>query len=153
MSFTKHQLVVFAARSSNIAKLRERVNAGGDVNRVDPRYGSRLIAAIHARRLSAIEWLLDNGADVNPEYGEQIGPLEVALRHPDPEVIGLLLRAGARLRKKVRRHYAAQLEECLKALGQAGASSAGTTNTREAVKARPKPPRASLRPRRARRRA
>ncbi len=57
MPFTKHQLVVFAARSGNIAKLSERVSAGGHVNHVDPRYGSPLIAAIHAGRLSAIEWL------------------------------------------------------------------------------------------------
>ena len=93
---TKDQLVIFAARSGNVAALRERV--------------------------AAVEWLLANGADVNAQYGDQIGPLEVALYHPNPEVVGLLLRAGARLRKKVRPYYAARLKNCLRILGRQSSS-------------------------------
>ena len=128
MAFSKHQLVIFAARSGNIPLLRERVNAGGDVNHRDPSHGSALTAAIRAGKLDVVEWLLDNGADVNADYGDQIGPLEVALRHPEPEMVGLLLRAGARLRKKVRPHYAARLEECLRVLGRVRSSR--STNSR-----------------------
>lgn len=140
MAFTKHQLVIFAARAGNIPLLRERVSAGGDVNCRDPRYGAPLTAAIRAGKPEVVEWLLDNGADVNAKYGDQIGPLEVALRHPEPEMVGLLLRAGARLRKKVRPHYAARLEECVKVLGRARSSrSADSTEperSRRKTKAR-----------------
>lgn len=84
----------------------------------DPNYGAPLMAAIRNDRVAAVEWLLANGADVNAKYGDQIGPLEVALYHPNPEVVGLLLRAGARLRKKARPYYAVRLKNCLKALGR-----------------------------------
>jgi ankyrin repeat protein len=76
------------------------------------------MTAIRKDRVAAVEWLLANGADANAEYGDQIGPLEVALYRPNPEVVRLLLRAGARLRKKVRPYYALRLESCLKALGR-----------------------------------
>jgi hypothetical protein len=114
MAFTINQLVIFAARSGNVAKLRERVRNGGDVNSND---GAPLREAIRNDRIEAIEWLLANGADVNAKYGDQLGPLEVALYRPNPEVVGLLQGAGARLRKKVRPHYAARLKDCLKLLG------------------------------------
>ena len=117
MAFTKHQLLIFAARSGNVAALRERVRNGGDINYFDSKDGSPLAAAIRNDRVAAIEWLLANGADVNAKYGDQIGPLEVALHRPNPEVVGLLVRAGARLRKKVRPYYAVRLKNCLKALG------------------------------------
>ena len=99
-----------------------RISAGGDVNYLDPSHGAPLMAAIRAGKLGVVEWLLRNGADVNAEYGDQIGPLEIALRQPEPEMVGLLLRAGARLRRKARPDYAARLEECLRALGLAHSS-------------------------------
>jgi len=58
------------------------------------------MAAIRNDRVAAVERLLANGADVNAKYANQIGPLEVALYHPNPEVVGLLLGAGARLGKR-----------------------------------------------------
>ena len=123
MAFTKHQLVIFAARSGNVAALRDRVRAGGDINHFDPKHGAPLMAAIRNDRVAAIEWLLANGADANAEYGDQVGPLEVALYHPNPEVVNLLLRAGARLRKTARPYYSARLKNCLKALGRASNSN------------------------------
>lgn len=117
MAFTKHQLVIFAARSGNVAALCERVRDGGDINHFDARHGAPLMAAIRHDRVAAVEWLLANGADVNAEYRDQIGPLEVALYQPNPEVVGLLLRAGARLKNKARPYYVARLTKCLKALG------------------------------------
>lgn len=123
MAFTIDELVIFAARSGNIALLSKRVRDGGNINYLQ---GAPLIAAIRNERIAAIEWLLTNGADVNASYGDQIGPLEVALYRPNPEVVGLLLSAGARLRKKVRPYYAIRLKNCLKALG--GDKGQGTPN-------------------------
>ena len=116
MAFTKDQLVIFAARSGNLALLRERVSAGGDVNYFDSHHGSALMAAIRAVNLPTVEWLIANGADVNAEYRDGIGPLEIALYHPVPEIVGLLLQAGARVRKKARPYYAQRLTKCLKLL-------------------------------------
>lgn len=118
MAFTKDQLVIFAARSGNLASLRERVSAGSNVNHLDPVHGAPLMAAIRAVNVPAVEWLIAHGADVNHEYGDNIGPLEIALHNPVPEVVGLLLQAGARLRKKARRYYAKRLTECLKLLAR-----------------------------------
>jgi ankyrin repeat protein len=97
MAFTKHQLVIFAARSGNLPLLRERVRNGGDINCLDPKHGAPLMAAIRSDHVAAVRWLLANGADVNAKYGDQFGPLEVALYHPNPEVVGVLLEHGARL--------------------------------------------------------
>ena len=116
---TKDQLVIFAARSGNIRLLRERVAAGGDVNCVDPRYGAPLLAAFRAANPSTVDWLISNGARVNAVYGDGIGPLEIAIRCPMPEVVLLLLHAGARLRRRSRPYYAARLTECLKSAGGA----------------------------------
>lgn len=116
MAFTKDQLVIFAARSGNLALLRERVSAGGDVNYFDSDHGSALTAAIRAMNLPTVEWLIANGADVNAEYRDGIGPLEIALHHPVPEIVDLLLQAGARLGRKARPYYAQRLTECLKVL-------------------------------------
>lgn len=116
MAFTKDELVIFAARSGNVTALSKRVRDGGNINYFDSRHGAPLIAAIRNERIAAIEWLLANGVDVNASYGDQIGPLEVALYRPNLEVVGLLLSAGARLRKKVRPFYAVRLKNCLKSL-------------------------------------
>jgi ankyrin repeat protein len=118
MGFSEHQLVIFAARSGNVAKLRERLRAGGDINHFHPKDGSPLIAAIRSHRVAAVEWLLANGADANANYGDDTGPLEIALRRPNLEIVGLLLAAGARLRRKSRPYYAVRLKNCLKALGR-----------------------------------
>ena len=128
MPFDKHQLVIFAARSGNIAALRERVREGGDLNHFDPKHASPLMAAIRSGNVAAIKWLLANGADVNAEYGTQIGPLEVALYRPEPEVVSLLVEAGARLRKRVRPYYAVRLENCLKALGRSAKANSRAAN-------------------------
>lgn len=119
MGLTKDQLVIFAARSGNLALLRQRVSAGGNVNHLDPVHGAPLLAAIRAVKLPAVEWLIENGADVNTEYGDGVGPLEIALHSPVPEIVGVLLRAGARLRRKTRRYYAERLTKCLNLLAAA----------------------------------
>jgi len=113
MSFTIDQLVIFAARGSNLALLEERVQAGGDVNYVDPKHGSALTEAIRQGNLDVLDWLISNGVDVNVQYHDDIGPLEVALRTLVPEVVYRLVCAGAKLRKKTRPQYRERLEQCI----------------------------------------
>ena len=61
-----------------------------------------------------ISYLIENGADVNHEHHHGIGPLEVALRHPNHEIVKLLAWSGAKLKRKSREYYGERLEECLK---------------------------------------
>ena len=119
MSFTTDQLIIFAARAGDLDLLKERVEAGGDVNHQDPGHGSALGAAIRKGNLDVLDWLLSNEADPNAEYHDGIGPLEVALRHPVPEVVYRLVCAGAKLRKKTRPQYRERLEECIAAVSVA----------------------------------
>ncbi len=114
MCFTIDQKVIFAARSGNIDLLKERVSFGGSVNLYDPNHGSALIAAICNEHKEIISWLIANGADVNFEHRHGIGPLEVALHHPNPEIVKILAWSGAKLKKKSRSIYGERLEECLK---------------------------------------
>jgi hypothetical protein len=113
VAFNIHQLVIFAARSGNVPLLLERLAAGGNLNHVDPHFGSALAAAAMRGHLSMVEWLLQHGADPNLEHGDCVGPLEIALRHPEAEIVECLLKAGARLRRKSRPDYAKRLERCL----------------------------------------
>ena len=115
MSITLDQKVIFAARSGNLELLKERILLGGSVYLNDPKHGSALIAAIGSNRhKEIISCLIENGADVNYEHHHGIGPLEVALSHPNPEIIKLLAWSGAKLKKKTREYYHQRLEESLK---------------------------------------
>ena len=114
MSITLDQKVIFAARSGNLELLKERIALGGSVNIYDPKHGSALIAAIGKGHKEIISCLIENGADVNYEHHDGIGPLEVALRHPNPEIVKLLAWSGAKLKRKTREFYGERLEECLK---------------------------------------
>lgn len=84
MAFNIDQLVIFAARSGNLPLLQERLAAGGNVNHVDPRFGSALAAAVGYANLPVVEWLLQHGADPNLEDPYGNGPLVVALHHHAP---------------------------------------------------------------------
>ncbi len=115
MSFNIHQKVIFAVRSGNLELVKERVSIGGDVNYQDPKHGSALVTAINNHDDVLIEWLIENGADVNLANEHEIGPLEVALHsNPEPSIVKQLAWAGARLNKKSRQYYSQRLEECLK---------------------------------------
>ena len=119
MSFAIDQLVIFAVRAGNVALLKERVEAGGDINYQDTEHGSALTAAIRKGNLDVLDWLLSSGADVHVEYHDGIGPLEVALRNPVPDVVYRLVCAGAKLKRKTRPHYRERLEACIAAVAVA----------------------------------
>lgn len=120
MSFTIDQLTIFSARSGNLQLLKERVQAGGDINYIDSSHGSALTAAIIKGHLEVLDWLMANGVDVNVEYHDGIGPLEVALRNPESSVVYRLVCVGAKLRKKTRPYYRERLEQCLAEVSAAG---------------------------------
>lgn len=118
MEFTTDQLVIFAARAGNLSLLEERVAAGGDVNYTDPRYGSAMTEAIKQRHITVLDWLIANGANVNIQYHDGIGPLEIALRNPDPEVVYRLVCAGAKLTRTARPYYRKRLDDCMKKIAE-----------------------------------
>lgn len=127
---TQDQLVIFAARSGNTALLEERLEAGGNLNVIDAQHGCALVAAIVGGHLEAVRLLCDRGADPNLVLGDSWGPLETALRDPDPSIVYVLVCGGAVLQHKARPHYARRLEQCLKQVGgTAAAQQCGAADT------------------------
>jgi ankyrin repeat protein len=111
--FSINQLTIFAARSGNLELLKERIKVGGDINYHDQQFGSALSEAIKTSKLEIIDYLIENGVNVNISYSDDIGPLEIALRNPDIHVVYKLLCAGAKLKKKTRPYYKLRMEESL----------------------------------------
>lgn len=95
--FTIHQLLIFAARGGNLEVMRERLSAGADVSYVDEYHGSALFAAIVGRHVTAAEFLIANGADLQVTDAHGQGPLEYSLRYGNDDITAALLRAKARL--------------------------------------------------------
>lgn len=120
MGFSINQLVIFAVRAGDLSLLRERVDAGGDINHFDPEYGSALAAAVRKGNLDILDWLISNGADVSVDYHDALGALEIALRNPVPDVVYRLVCAGAKLKRKARPYYRERLEQCLAEVSAAG---------------------------------
>jgi len=118
MNFTIDQLVIFAARAGNLPLLKTRIEAGGNVNYIDPKHGSALAEAIRGRYLEVLDWLISNGCNVNVQYRDAFGPLEMALSHPDAQTVYRLVCAGAKLTRTARPHYRKRLEECLKTISK-----------------------------------
>ena len=114
MDPTADQLVIFAVRGGDLALVQERIAAGGRINAVDATHGSALSEAVRRADLQILDWLIENGADVNAKYGDGIGPLEIALRDPNPDVVRRLLYAGAVLARTARPYYRERLEACLR---------------------------------------
>ena len=108
------ELLVRAASSGNLALLRAQVAAGGCINYWDPIRGNALVAAIRRADLPMLEWLIRNGAEVNADYGDARGPLEIALRSPNAAIVRTLVFAGARLKRTARPFYRQRLEQCLR---------------------------------------
>jgi ankyrin repeat protein len=115
--FTIHQLLIFAARGGNLDLMRERIAAGADVSYVDVDHGSALFAAIAGHHLSAVEFLIANGADVRMADAHGQGPLEYSLRHGDDNITAALLRASARLKPHALSRFRKLLSEHLRRRG------------------------------------
>ena len=114
MSSNIDQKLIFAVRGRNLELVKERLAEGGNINHQDPKHGSALIAAINNDDVSLIQYLIENGVDVNAENKYGVVPIEVALHHSTDEVVRLLAWSGARVKSKVRPHWQERLESCLR---------------------------------------
>jgi ankyrin repeat protein len=113
---TVHQLAIFAARSGDLALLAQIAEEGADLNYQDPKHGSALSAAIHAAKVETVQFLIEHGVNVNVKYSDSLGPLEQALHNPNPNIVYLLVCAGAKLTRTSRPHYRNRLTECLRSI-------------------------------------
>ena len=108
MTLTTDQLLAFAARSGNVALIRERVLLGGD-----PTRSGALLAAIAHGHAQAVQILLELGADPNARDADGHGALEYALRNGNAPLVHLLVSHGATLALHSRQHWRLQLQEVL----------------------------------------
>lgn len=89
-----------AAEDGDVDALHDLVNAGGDVNALRPvDEVSPLSLAVRTHQLDAINWLLDNGADVNGEDGDGGTALIAAAFFGYSDIFKTLVDAGADLEK------------------------------------------------------
>lgn len=91
---TANDKLVFAATAWNFRTLRERAEAGADINHVHPERGTALYAA--ASNPQCVGWLLANGAEPNRYIcREGCTALDRALELSGGAAASLLHRAGA----------------------------------------------------------
>ena len=114
MPFTINQKVIFAVRAKNLALLKQRLTAGGEINYQDDKYGSALSEAINGGDEGIIRFLVDNGANVNLANSSGIVPLELALHHASDEVVRLLSYSGAKISSRSRPHWKERLKLCIR---------------------------------------
>lgn len=114
MAFTINQKVIFAARGKNLELLKERISDGGDINHQEPVHGSALAVAISNEDEAIIQYLIENGVNVNAEDSHGIVPLEIALHHSSDWVVRKLSWSGAKLKSRARPHWKERLVACLK---------------------------------------
>ena len=104
---TGRSLLHHAAWVGNINVFRAIVEAGGDIERrrntawrphggVGGRGNTPLHAAVMYRRVQIVEYLLDLGVDVNTAGEQGYTALHISTKFNYPELVALLLEAGAR---------------------------------------------------------
>jgi len=88
-----------ACARGDIAAMRSLVASGqASIDDVTEYNESPLQFAITNRHLHAVQWLLDNGAEVDATFGSrQTSPVGWALHQRDPDIVRLLLSRGAGL--------------------------------------------------------
>ena len=89
-----------ASRDGDIDQMRALLAMGAQVNLAGA--GLPLTEAVLGRHLAAVQWLLQSGADVNASrtMSREVLALHAAVRGGDPEIMGLLLAAGADVHAK-----------------------------------------------------
>jgi hypothetical protein len=85
-----------AADQGDVAAIRQRLEAGDDIDARDIRNMTPLHRAAVAGRLDAAALLLDRGADPNARAAGDMTALHFAAMLAHPEMAGLLVRRGAR---------------------------------------------------------
>ena len=89
--------MVAAARAGDLDKVKAFLSKGTDINGSDPQSGdTALMAAIGENQRATIDYLLTQKADLTKEDPNGIFALmAAAVSRRDPELVGLLLAAGA----------------------------------------------------------
>lgn len=89
--------VAAAARGDDLARSRELIAAGADVNLPEPDGTTPLLWAVYNSSPELVQFLLDAGADPNIPNKLDISPLLQASRYGDTGMINALLAAGAKV--------------------------------------------------------
>ncbi len=110
MELTLDKLLIFAVRNGNLELVKERIEAGADVNYQDPQAGSALGAAIHNDDVSLAQYLLEAGADANLPNEHGTVPLELALHHAGDNMVRKLAWFGGKITSRCRPHWRERLE-------------------------------------------
>lgn len=84
-----------AAKAGDLAKVKERVNAGDEVDATDASLKTPLLLALEAGALDVARYLLSMGANVADASAEGLTPLHVAAARGADEVVDALLAEGA----------------------------------------------------------
>lgn len=90
--------LLVAATRGNLNSIQDAVKSGVDVNAVDPRSGMTLLhVATHNRQLSIVQYLVDNGADINKVDHDNSAPIHYAAYKGDLQSLKLFISKGAAL--------------------------------------------------------
>ena len=84
----------FAARQGNLERVRELIDAGADINGVGLAQ-TPLMGAIFNGKHEVVDFLIENGANVNPEITDGTTPLVMAVFKNDARMVKRLIEAGA----------------------------------------------------------
>ena len=85
-----------AAKTGDIAKVRNLIGEGHSVNAVDTRFGlTPLHYAVRNGRVEAARLLIENGASLNQPSTQGITPLDWAAEYLGPDQRNFLLRIAA----------------------------------------------------------
>jgi ankyrin repeat protein len=90
--------IAAAARADDVAKVRDLIKAGGDVNTPEADGTTPLLWATYQSSPELVKLLIDAGADANAANELGVTPLLQASRYGDAATITALLAAGADLK-------------------------------------------------------
>jgi len=94
-------LICIAAHRGALGAVRALLEAGADPNTIAPHsLMTPLIRAAEGGRVDMAKFLLDKGADVNAQAAGHFTALTAAVDYADPELVRLLIQAGANTRVK-----------------------------------------------------
>ena len=94
-------LICIAAHRGALGAARALLEAGADPNTVAPHsLMTPLIRAAEGGHVDMAKFLLDKGADVNAQAAGHFTALTAAVDYADPELVRLLMQAGANARVK-----------------------------------------------------
>ncbi len=101
---TLNDLLIFSCRSGNIDLIKERIEAGADINYQNRNGETPILAAIKKESISAVSYLIEQGANSNCKDNYENTPLEYAVEFNSKEIAELLFNNGAYLGNKASPH-------------------------------------------------